>query len=84
MKAIAIVELPDDAFDKGRWYMEKICYIEKESLFEDYAYEMWELKPLPQQRTKIVTENGKEPSLVTVAYLKGWNDCLDEILGETE
>ncbi len=37
------------------------------------------LKPFPQEKTKIITENGKEPSLVTVAYLKGWNDCLKEI-----
>ena len=48
MKAIAIVELPEDAFDKGKWYLDKFVYTEKESLFDDYANDMLELRPLPQ------------------------------------
>ena len=77
MKAIAIVELPDDAFDKGRWYLDKIYYIEKESLFDDYANEMWELKPLPQKVELDMNEYYE-------GMADGWNACLDEILGETE
>ena len=72
MKAIAIVELPDDAFDKGRWYLDKIYYTEKESLFDDYANEMWELKPLPQK-----IEGKREKFMPT--YSLGWNDCLDAV-----
>ena len=79
MKAIAIVELPDDAFDKGRWYLDKIYYTEKESLFNDYANEMWELKPLPKKEEGI----GKEPLNIDDAlnegYVSGWNDCLDVV-----
>ncbi len=37
------------------------------------------LRPMPEKKTKIITENGKEPLLTTVAYLNGWNACLDEI-----
>lgn len=77
MKAIAIVELPDDAFDKGRWYLDKFVYTEKESLFDDYANDMWELKPLPQKLPRNELGNMS-------LYKSGWNACLDEIMGETE
>lgn len=76
MKAIAIVELPDDAFDKGRWYLDKFVYTEKESLFDDYANDMWELKPLPQKRIN------KDCLVIHEIWNEGWNACLDEIVGE--
>ena len=79
MKAIAIVELPDDAFDKGRWYLDKFVYTEKESLFDDYANDMWELKPLPSKLDAYgYLDVGNEDGL----YEKGWNACLDEIIGK--
>lgn len=85
MKAIAIVELPDDAFDNGRWYLDKIVYTEKESLFDDYAMEMWELKPLPTRMPMndeaefyLGYMNGKTKYL---GFNEGYNACLEDILG---
>ena len=85
MKAIAIVELPDDAFDKGRWHLDKICYTEKESLFDDFANGMWELKPLPKEEEPIdeVVELGSYNEGYGNGYecgfADGWNACLKEI-----
>ena len=85
MKAIAIVELPDDAFDKGRWYLDKFVYTEKESLFDDYANDMWELKPLPKKMPMrdeaefyLGYMNGKTKYL---GFNEGYNACLEDILG---
>lgn len=75
MKAIAIVELPNDAFDKGRWYLDKFVYTEKESLFDDYANDMWELKHLPQKRIN------KDCLVVHEIWNEGYNACLEDILG---
>lgn len=85
MKAIAIVELPEDAFDKGRWYLDKFVYTEKESLFDDYANDMRELKPLPRRMSMndeaefyLGYMNGKTKYL---GFNEGYNACLEDILG---
>lgn len=86
MRAIAIVELPDDAFDKGRWYLDKFVYTEKESLFDDYANDMWELKPLPSKKIPVFDPNStsydEEYEKRIMYEIDGWNACLDEITGE--
>lgn len=74
MKAIAIVELPDDAFDKGKWYLDKIYYTENESLFDDYAKDMWELKPLPEPK-----DIGYPNEDYDVGFGDGWDAFLKEI-----
>lgn len=85
MKAIAIVELPDDAFDKGKWYLDKIYYTEKESLFDDYALEMWELKPLPKEEesadevVELGSYNEGYGNGYECGFADGWNACLKEI-----
>ena len=78
MKAIAIVELPEDAFDKGRWYLDKFVYTENEAIFDDCAYEMWELKPLPQKRIN------KDCLVIHEIWNEGYNACLEDILGGEE
>lgn len=87
MKAIAIVELPDDAFDKGRWYLDKIYYTEKESLFDNYANEMWEVKPLPEEcddAIEIYNAHGEVDCYQLTDYARGYNACLEDIIGKEE
>lgn len=79
MKAIAIVELPDDAFDKGRWYLSNIYYTEKKSLFDIFANDMWELKPLPEPK-----DIGYPNDNYDVGFSDGWDACLEQIFGDTK
>lgn len=76
MKAIAIIEVPEGG--KGKWYIDgEIRYTENESLMKKFDKEMIPLKPLPQKKDI-------ELPWLYAEYENGWNDCLDEILGETE
>ena len=88
MKAIAIVELPDDAFDKGKWFFDKIVYTENEAIFDDYAMEMWEIKPLPRMKNTSKLQGFGNSQIIWTDRIihqnEGWNDCLDEIMGEAE
>lgn len=77
MKAIAIIEVPEGG--KGKWYIDgEIRYTENKSLMEKFDVEMIPLKPLPQ---KFRTDGN---DIEEDSYWQGWNDCIDEITGETE
>ena len=91
MKAILVIDIGDEllenyddftvnyelkATDRKRY---KVSVIESIRYVEDCP-----LRPMPEKKTKIITENGKEPLLTTVAYLNGLNYCLNEIGGKNE
>lgn len=99
MKAIAIIEIPDDG--KGKWYIDgMIRYTEDESLMKKFDAEMIPLKPMPQKKVVTVKriEDIHSYSITEVAdkisakiilktnevFALGWNECLAEITGETE
>ena len=80
MKAIAIIEVPEGG--KGKWYIDgEIRYTENKSLMMKFDVEMIPLKPLPSKLVPFgYLDAGNEDGL----YEKGYNDCIDEITGETE
>lgn len=51
---------------------------------DDYAiYCSEELKPLPKKYIKIAQiENGIVKNNEEIQFMRGWNDCIDEISGE--
>lgn len=85
MKAILIVDVPDDIADAYEnltvdyfLYGEPIEY--DKSFKENIIYvENVKLRPLPQM--KYISLGDTHNDLI---YEMGWNACLDEILGEAE
>ena len=88
-KVIAIIDIPDAWFEeKEKWFLciedASLRYEEDGALmnYKDF-YKDFELKPLPQKKTEL---KGREKErcgysfLKQVGYIKGFNDCLDEIL----
>lgn len=83
MKAIAIIEIPDDG--NGKWYIDGVIrYTEDESLMKKFDADMIPLKPLPQKKEETfaywIARGCNDPE----SYINGWNACLEEITGETE
>ena len=77
MKAILVIDVDEKSI--GR----EVNYIRVQG--NGYSYivkavgEDVRLRPLPQRKET----NGKEPFEIFM-HREGWNQCLDEILGETE
>ena len=91
MKAILIIDIPDDydEYGSGDWYVVsdnddlKIVYEEDGSLMH-YKYiedDIAELKPMPSKKGKYGELNHYDTD---IHYEIGWNDCINEILGESE
>ena len=80
MKVIAVIEVPEGG--EGKWYIDgEIRYTENESLMMKFDKEMIPLKPLSSKLVPFgYLDAGNEDGL----YEKGYNDCIDEITGETE
>lgn len=84
MKAIAIIDLPDDAFEKGNWYVDgEIRYTENEPLMKKFDNNMISLKPLPKKPNPVDMglESYIKPSDAEKweFYCIGFNDALKEI-----
>lgn len=91
MKAILVIDMPesceecpfcDDFYycipEKAKGY---VAFTEKSG-----RQEWCPLKPIPQKKTE-EGERKKYPfndDLFWDLYIQGWNECLDEITGETE
>ena len=90
MKAIIIVELPDDidlTKCRANINIEKIkdCGYD----YAPYTFRLYcPLKPLPQELDILNLpgdpNNWSFVHYETLGYEEGWNDCLKEITGETE
>ena len=78
MKALIVIEID-----------EKRLMAESNDLYDRLKGRKCELKPMPERHPIIegrwMYENGtySEP-FGNKEYARGWNDCLNEILGETE
>lgn len=84
MKAIAIINLPDDAFEKGNWYIDGVIrYTENESLMKKFDVEMIPLKPLPKKPNPVNTVLEPYIKLSDAEkwelYCIGFNDALKEM-----
>ena len=89
MKAIAIVELPDDAFEwGGKWMIDDKGAIRYNWMhYKDIDACGIELRPLPKEkdnRLYISNHPTNEIDIEEDEFANGWNACLEEILGETE
>ena len=90
MKLYAIIEVNDDMYDEFKeWYIMgddlEIRYVEDNVYkhYETITYEMLELKPLPQ-KDFIEEAESYQMEEEYKAYVRGWNDCVDELRGEEE
>lgn len=92
MKAIAIVELPDDVFDDeswgdGEWMIDDegaIRYKEDNAWlhYKDIDIDGIELRPMPEKMDVEKTRKLYGDDQATCAI--GYNVCIKDILGETE
>lgn len=97
MKSILIIDVP--VLDDGRHLCNECPIWNKERFFCEYDFNMetkgCSLKPIPdylstpylfrqmQIADGLQNEDGSVP-VYTEDYQKGWNDCLEEILGDYE
>lgn len=90
MKAIAIVDLPDDAFeDDTRWIIDdegSVRYLGDIGWMRYKDINEIELRPLPQFKEEAIPYQVNEDVIDAYQdpYTTGWNDCLKEITGDTE
>ena len=96
MKAILVIdEMPDSCLKcKYCGYKEedenqRVCLFMSQAYVLDgnlnKIHRMCPLKPLPQKKEAERTMSGTLDEWVeTTYYREGWNDCIDELLGETE
>ena len=91
MKAILVVDIPDDyeEYGSGDWYVIgddlRIVY-EEDGIFWNYKYidgDIAQLKPMPEkvETPKIIQEQIDGWHKLAGEYI-GYNKCIDEILGE--
>lgn len=89
-KAILIVDIPDDydEYGSGDWYIAgeylSIGYKDKYGWFDGWKLVgngMMAIKPMPQ---KIDISEDELYEKQYMCFEGGWNDCIDEILGDTE
>ena len=73
MKAILVVDMPKNC-DECRLNIEGICSATNERVYSISC----PLRPMPEKEQPM---RNKEGSYFR-AYDTGWNDCLDEIMGE--
>lgn len=85
MKAVLVIDMPMDCYEcpcsnEGCY----LCQIRRRLLeddFQDRRPSWCPLRPLPQKKGK----HGELHEYDTdIHYEIGWNDCIDEIVGETE
>ena len=93
MKAIIVIELDDQWLERTNLTCEEmftdITIYKKESLeyqcdYLQRIYKCWcPIKPMPEKKTNEIVIIGKLGDAAK-AYQNGYNDCIDEILGEDE
>lgn len=91
MKAILVIDIPKEFENEKEFFVKGSLYCGIENVYAKYCYigniDKTKLKPLPEKKEKL-KGRGKdhcEYSLLDrLEYRKGFNDCIDEILGETD
>ena len=88
MKAVLVIDMPNNcegcSFETESLNCGKpmCCTARRKRIEDESAKPSWcPLKPLPEEfpspRTLVSPERNK-------TYFEGWNDCIEEITGETE
>ena len=84
MKAVLVVDIPDDiAVEELTAYVEMFSTIPAH--YKELRYDSVGVRPLPKR--KLVLEHIKNGSVLNAKATyeaDGWNDCIDELLGNTE
>lgn len=92
MKAILVIDMPKECWDcplhRSSWDEdnEEIMICRGKYMESHYGErpDWCPLKPLPEKKHKITNDYESIKSFNTYfLYRDGWNDCIDEILGET-
>ena len=85
MKAILVVDIPKEFENEKEFFVKGSLYCGIENVYAKYCYigniDKTKLKPLPQSINPYMKENS---DYLDRQYINGWNDCLDEIIGEEE
>lgn len=80
MKAILVIEMPDDVdIDKVRIGGDGNIYFMRDGEKASIVGNIRNIKPMPQR-----IEQGYPTDDYTIGKADGWNACLKEITGETE
>lgn len=77
MKAILVIDKMPKNCDECRLNIEGICSATDERIYSIRC----PLKPLPQKMNRFPK---KGVGVIPPFYADGWNNCIDELLGETE
>ena len=82
MKAILVIDVDDktkiEFYDVRVWLYNKTTGLDK-------LYQNVQLKPMPKKKSVICNKGvGKKTHYEESKYVIGFNDCIDEILGDTE
>ena len=79
MKAILVIDVPDDMRIKDTKALQITLF---NGLFTRDLSINQQLRPLPSKRESPITKTFGTP--FNKGRVKGWNDCIDAIRGETE
>ena len=79
MKAVLVIDVPDKYKDKDIFVLHEIYTKEKGRYerIEEYKERFVKIKPLPNK-----IERGYPCEKYDEGYSDGWDECIDEILGE--
>ena len=86
MKAILVVDIPDELEYEELYFDGEIRYTSEFDKGYVFLKETGRclLKPMPQKKNKKdIVIKGKTAEILEARF-EGWNDCLDEILGEEQ
>ena len=89
MKAILVIDMPENCIDcpLHQRYCGAVCRALEKEHTDDRFYQKEEWCPLRPMPNKLPLESGSIMNTFkeSTKYKHiGWNDCLDEIMGETE
>ena len=84
MKAILIIDIPNSCYDCPCYYEDKDkCEVHNQRAIADIGIPSWcPLRPLPERKDEGSVL--KPLPFEVYMYRYGFNECLDEIMGETE
>ena len=82
MRSALVIETPDKCKDcpLSYWSIDGLNCKPLRKMIEDDKPDWCPLRPLPDREDPSRLKEGT----YFKAYDQGWNDCLDEIMGETE
>lgn len=96
-KAILVIDVPDKYSDRDIYVLHEIYTYEgnRYERIEEYKEGVYKAKPLPKKKNSLSIDDTiiKDKFRGEMIYLekaiklaieKGWNKCIDEILGEQE